>query len=208
VLTPLRLIQGQRAPGRSGGISATWWIAAVLQVTTLMAGCVLWPAPPRQPASGSPALARAEETSPGPVAPARIAATPRPARVTAYPPASVEVLLSAGERAQLVGHPQQAIGFYDQILRENPADPRAAEAAFTAGRLLLHALSRPRQAAERFAQARRLAPHGPMAEDALAQEIESWARAGKTARARARVEEFRALYPSAPLPELVDVQGG
>jgi outer membrane protein assembly factor BamD (BamD/ComL family) len=130
------------------------------------------------------------------------------ARVTAYPPASVQVLLTAGDRAQLLGHPHQALGFYDQILRENPGDPRAPEAAFIAGRLLLHALDRPRLAAERFAQARRLAPHGPMAEDALAQEIESWARAGQTARARARAEEFRALYPTAPLPELLDVQGG
>ena len=34
-----------------------------------------------------------------------------------------------------------------------------------------------------------------MAEDALAQEIASWIRAGQTARARARAEEFRALFP-------------
>ena len=60
---------------------------------------------------------------------------------------------------------------------------------------------------EALAQARRLDPHGPMAEDALAQEIASWARAGQPARARARAGEFRALYPTAPLPELRDVRG-
>lgn len=176
---------------------------------------MLWPAPPRKPAAPAsadrPAPLPAVAARPiyGPPLPAQVSsASLRMARVTAYPPASVQVLLTAGDRAQLLGHPRQALGFYDQILRENPGDPRAPEAAFIAGRLLLHALDRPRLAAERFAQARRLAPHGPMAEDALAQEIESWARAGQTARARARAEEFRALYPTAPLPELLDVQGG
>jgi outer membrane protein assembly factor BamD (BamD/ComL family) len=180
-------------------------------VGALVAGCVLWPAPPHQPvASVAPAHTPVRVTPVyGPPLPAQVtAASLGLGRVTPYPPASVQVLLSAGDRAQQVGHPRQAVAFYDQILRENPGDPRAAEAAFISGRLLLHSLDRPRQAAERFAQARRLAPHGPMAEDALAQEIASWARAGQTARARARAEEFRALYPTAPLPELIDVQGG
>ena len=188
---------------------AAWVLASVL------VGCALWSDPPTKPAvpasADRPAPLPATLPSPivGPPLPAQVSsASLRMARITAYPPASVQVLLSAGDRAQLLGHPRQALGFYDQILRENPGDPRAPEAAFIAGRLLLHALDKPRQAAERFAQARRLAPHGPMAEDALAQEIESWARAGQTARARARAEEFRALYPTAPLPELLDVQGG
>jgi hypothetical protein len=213
MLTPraqLQLVHG--SPGARPSY-LSWWTLASLQVATLVAGCVLWPAPPSQPpvSADRPApLPAAEKTLIyGPPLPAQVsAASLRMGRITSYPPASVQVLLSAGDRAQLVGHPRQALGFYDQILRENPGDPRAPEAAFIAGRLLLHALDRPRQAAERFAQARRLAPHGPMAEDALAQEIESWARAGHTARARARAEEFRALYPNAPLPEMLDVQGG
>jgi hypothetical protein len=212
MLTPraqFQLVHGSTGP-RAG---LPWWILASLQVATLVAGCVLWPAPPTKPtvSADRPAPLPAIAATPiyGPPLPAQVsAASLRMGRVTAYPPASVQVLLSAGDRAQLVGHPRQALGFYDQILRENPGDPRAPEAAFIAGRLLLHALDRPRQAAERFAQARRLSPHGPMAEDALAQEIESWARAGQTSRARARAEEFRALYPTAPLPELLDVQGG
>jgi hypothetical protein len=212
MLTPraqLQLVHGSPRP-RQGSIS--WWTLASLQVAILVAGCMLWPTPPKAPASADrPAPLPAVVQTPiyGPPLPAQVsAASLRMGRITAYPPASVQVLLSAGDRAQLVGHPSQALGFYDQILRENPGDPRAPEAAFIAGRLLLHALDRPRQAAERFAQARRLAPHGPMAEDALAQEIESWARAGQVARARARAEEFRALYPTAPLPEWLDVQGG
>jgi hypothetical protein len=213
MLTPraqLQLVHG--SPGARPHY-LSWWTLACLQVATLVAGCMLWPEPPsKAPASADrPAPLSAVERTPiyGPPLPAQVsAASLRMGRITNYPPASVQVLLSAGDRAQLVGHPRQALGFYDQILRENPGDPRAPEAAFIAGRLLLHALDRPRQAAERFAQARRLAPHGPMAEDALAQEIESWARAGQTARARSRAEEFRALYPNAPLPELLDVQGG
>jgi len=196
--------------------SFAWWVAASLQAAIVAAGCLLWPAPAHHgqaPTSvavtrPAPLPAMTPATIYGPPLPAQVTSALLGARVTPYPPASVQVLLSAGDRAQLGGHPQQAIGFYDQILRENPGDPRAAEAAFTAGRLLLHALDQPRRAAERFAQARRLAPHGPMAEDALAQEIESWARAGKTARAHARAEEFRALYPASPLPEMPDAQGG
>jgi hypothetical protein len=192
------------------------WVAALLQVAILMAGCMLWPAHSHRGQAPGPVTASRPASLPptppvlvyGPPLPAQVTSALLGARLTTYPPASVQVLLSAGDRAQLVGHPQQAIGFYDQILRENPGDPRAAEAAFTAGRLLLHALDQPRRAAERFAQARRLAPHGPMAEDALAQEIESWTRAGKAARARARAEEFRALYPASPLPEMPDLQGG
>jgi hypothetical protein len=207
----LRLVPGPVAPGPRR-LSLAGWIAGLLQAGALVAGCVLWPAPPQRPVSTAVHAHPAAPAAPlvyGPPLPAQVAAASLlPGRVTPYPPASIQVLMSAGDRAQLVGHPRQAVGFYDQILRENPGDPRAAEAAFISGRLLLHALDRPRQAAERFAQARRLAPHGPMAEDALAQEIASWARAGHTARARARAEEFRALYPSAPLPELIDVQGG
>jgi len=206
----LRLVTGP-VPPRPFRLSVAGWIAGVLQAGALVAGCVLWPTPPREPAAAvapAPAPARVAAVY-GPPLPVQVtAASLSQGRVTPYPPASVQVLLSAGDRAQLVGHPRQAVGFYDQILRENPGDPRAAEAAFISGRLLLHALDRPRQAAQRFAQARRLAPHGPMAEDALAQEIASWARAGQTARARARAEEFRALYPTSPLPELIDVQGG
>jgi hypothetical protein len=213
VLTPrahLQLVHGSPRPRRP---AISWWTLASLQVATLVAGCMLWPAPPNKPTvSANRPTAVSPVRTPaiyGPPLPAQVsAASLRVGRITDYPPASVEVLLSAGNRAQLVGHPRQALTFYDQILRENPGDPRAPEAAFIAGRLLLHALDRPRQAAERFAQARRLAPYGPMAEDALAQEIESWARAGSTARARARAEEFRALYPTSPLPEMTDVEGG
>jgi len=224
VLSPgpvqLRLVRGRALAGAisPGATRSTWRTATALQLAILLAGALLWPASAsegpgaaRSSAANRPAAIPAQAPTPiyGPPLPAQVtSAWPRAARVTPYPPASVQVLLSAGDRAQLLGHPQQAVGFYDQILRENPGDPRAAEAAFTSGRLLLHALDRPRQAAERFAQARRLAPHGPMAEDALAQEIESWARAGKTARARARAEEFRALYPTSPLPEYPDLQGG
>jgi hypothetical protein len=186
-------------------------MAGVFLSGALAAGCMLWPKSRDNAVAVSPV--RATQTVQaaavyGPPLPAQVTAVPLAGRVTPYPPASVRVLLHAGDRAQAVGHPRQALGFYDQILRENPDDPRAAEAAFISGRLLLHALDRPRLAAQRFAQARRLAPHGPMAEDALAQEIASWARAGQTSRARARAEEFRALYPTAPLPELLDVQGG
>jgi hypothetical protein len=206
----LRLVPSLPRPPRSFHLRRS---AGTLQISLLLAACVVSPTAARAPTvPAGPPVAAALAGSPAPVygppLPAQVTSATLGARVTSYPPASVQVLLSAGERAQRVGHPRQALAFFDQILRENPGDPRAAEAAFTAGRLLLHALARPRQAADRFSQARRLAPHGPMAEDALAQEIESWTRSGNASRARARAEEFRALYPSSPLPEMPDLQGG
>ena len=56
--------------------------------------------------------------------------------------------------------------------------PAGAAAAFSLGRVLLGELRRPAEAAQAFARARKLAPDGPLAEDALAREVEAWARAG------------------------------
>jgi transmembrane sensor len=69
-------------------------------------------------------------------------------------------------------------------------------AAFTLGRVLLTRLGRPREAAAAFAGARARAPAGSLAEDALAREVEAWARAGELQRARARARQYLRSYPS------------
>jgi transmembrane sensor len=77
-----------------------------------------------------------------------------------------------------------------------PDDPHAPVAAFTIGRLLLESLGQPRQAAASFERARVLANGAPLAEDALAREVEAWASAGEPALAHRRAELYRQLYPN------------
>lgn len=81
------------------------------------------------------------------------------------------------------------------IVSRHPHDPRAPLAAFTLGWILLDELGRPTEAAEAFARACTLSPQGPLAEDALAREVEAWSRASDVARALERAETYLAKYP-------------
>jgi transmembrane sensor len=112
-------------------------------------------------------------------------------------------LLLAADRARLSGHPDEAAELLRKLLRERPADPRAPLGAFTLGRLLLMELGRPAEAAAAFAQARRIAPAGPFAEDALAREVEALSKAGLAADALARAREYQRLYPNGGRMETV-----
>jgi transmembrane sensor len=105
-------------------------------------------------------------------------------------------LMVAADNARLSGHAGQAAGLLRRVLSEHRSDSRAPLAAFTLGRMLLRELGRPLEAAAVFADARRLSPGGPFAEDALAREVEAYARAGVSALARARAEEYLRLYPN------------
>lgn len=141
---------------------------------------------------------------------------PRPARAKAPALASRQdpnreaaaELLLAADRARLAGHADEGAALLRKLLREHAEDPRAPMAAFTLGRLLLIELGRPEEAAAAFAQARRLAPRGPFAEDALAREVEALNEAGRSADARARAEEYQRLYPSGRRLATVRAAGG
>lgn len=104
-------------------------------------------------------------------------------------------LLLLADVARLSRHPQEAVEPLTKLLRSHGDDPRAPLAAFTLGRVQLDDLGRPRAAAESFRRAQELAPEGPMAQDALAREVEAWSRAGEGQRARARAEEYLRRYP-------------
>lgn len=104
-------------------------------------------------------------------------------------------LLLAADVARLGGHPDRAIQPLERVVGKHPRDSRAPLAAFTLGRTFLDQLGRPREAAAAFATARRLAPEGAMAQDALAREVESWSRAGEASLARSRAEEYVSTYP-------------
>ena len=108
---------------------------------------------------------------------------------------SAEDLLLAADAARLSNHPEQAVGFLRRVTTEHAGDSRAPLAAFTLGRVLLSQLSRPAEAADAFALARRLSPSGSLAEDALAREAEARARAGSTGPARTLAQQYVARYP-------------
>ncbi len=117
-------------------------------------------------------------------------------------------LLLAADRARVSGRVDEGAELLRQLLREHPDDPRAPLAAFTLGRLLLIELGRPAEAATTFAQARRLAPTGPFAEDALAREVEALSKAGLAADALARAQEYQRLYPNGRRLVTVRTAGG
>jgi transmembrane sensor len=109
---------------------------------------------------------------------------------------SAEDLMLAADAARLSGHPAEAVPYFQKLLREHASDERAPLAAFTMGRIQLAQLAGPAEAADAFALARRLAPQGALAGDALAREVEAAAAAGQIARARQRATEYLAAYPS------------
>ena len=118
-----------------------------------------------------------------------------------------ELLLSA-DVSRLSHHPAEAVPPLQQVLARHASDPRAPLAAFTLGRVLLDELGQPAQAADAFARARAIAPSGPLADDALAREVEARSRAGDTARARTLAEEYLRKLPNGPRARLVRHHGG
>lgn len=134
------------------------------------------------------------------------------ARLSAEGPSAVRDnvadLLLAADVARFSGHPADAVRQLERVLRAHAGDSRAPVAAFTLGRTLLDELGRPREAAEAFATARRLAPSGPLAQDALAREVESWSRAGEPSLARERARQYIERYPSGRRLKAVRYHGG
>ena len=83
-----------------------------------------------------------------------------------------------------------------RLLGDHPRDPRAPYAAFILGRVLLEELHRPREAAAAFARVEALDANTPLVQDALAREVESWARAGELDRARQAAGTYLGRYPN------------
>lgn len=105
-------------------------------------------------------------------------------------------LLLLADVARLSHHPAAAVSSLRQLLDGHGDDPRAPLAAFTLGRVLLDDLGQPREAAESFRKTQALDGDGPMAQDALAREVEAWSRAGDRTRCRERADEYMRRYPS------------
>jgi transmembrane sensor len=80
------------------------------------------------------------------------------------------------------------------MIASYPGDPRLASALFTLGRVE-RARGKHAAAAEAFARCHKVAPHGSLAEDALAEEAVSWRSAGDGARAKAAAQRYMKLHP-------------
>jgi transmembrane sensor len=115
-------------------------------------------------------------------------------------------LLLAADAARLSGHPAEAVPYLERVLRGHARDPRAGLAAFTLGRVLLDELGRPSEAVDAFALAR--SSGGPLAEDALAREVEALSRAGDVSRSRELALLYRRLYPNGRRAKAVSRFGG
>jgi transmembrane sensor len=157
-------------------------------------------------------LARAEQAEQAaPAAPASgdsAEEATRPAAQRTRAPETAESLLAAADAARLQGRAQEGAALLRKIVQEHRSDPRAPLAAFTLGRVLLMELGQPRLAAAAFADARALAPAGSFAEDALAREVEAWARAGDGATAQARAKDYLRSYPTGRRAAAVRTFGG
>jgi transmembrane sensor len=115
-------------------------------------------------------------------------------------------LLLAADAARLSGDPAAAVPYLERVVRKHSSDPRSSLASFTLGRVLLDELGRPREAADAFARAREAG--GPLAEDALAREVEAASRAGDATRSRELAREYQTLYPNGRRAKAVSRFGG
>lgn len=167
---------------------------------------------PAEPAAPElPARAPHRERTPDWRAPARDGdhgTAYRLLRRSGDPGRGVADLMLAADVYRLSGHPGEAVAPLERVSAKHAGDPRAPLAAFTLGRVLLDELGRPGAAARAFARARALAPKGALAEDALAREVEAWAKGGNASKARQRAELYLELYPVGHRQRAVEQYGG
>jgi transmembrane sensor len=130
-----------------------------------------------------------EEPPPVVEAPVAIEETPRP-----RPAPSIEDALAAADEARRDGRLEEASRVLERAIDARPGDPRAATALFTLGRIE-RARGRHAAAARAFTRSLERAPHGSLAEDALAESALSWSAAGDRTRARAAAERYVAEFP-------------
>lgn len=107
---------------------------------------------------------------------------------------SAHDLLLAADAARFSGHPAEATKFLQRITRQHAHESVAPLAAFTLGRIYLSQLGQPAKAADAFALARKMAPSGALAEDALAREVEAASAAGQRDRAQGLAHEYERRF--------------
>ncbi len=188
-------------------------VAAAAAAVSLVAGCVGAfvgrPMPAPDVASAAIAPAPAAPASWRPLAESGSYAEGCAALKQAGPNAvrdDTADLLLASDTTRLGGCPAEAIPYLERVVHDHTSDPRSSLASFTLGRVFLNELGRPREAAEAFARARKAG--GPLAEDALAREVEAASQAGDTSGSRELAREYLTRYPQGQRLKAVARFGG
>ena len=109
---------------------------------------------------------------------------------------TLEGLLARATEQRRNGDWRAADASLRQALAEHIAEPQAAFAAFTLGKLLLDTEGRPADAAGAFARCLSLSPPRSLAEDAWFRLAEAHSKSGNAADAAAAAREYRARYPA------------
>lgn len=117
-------------------------------------------------------------------------------------------LMDAADAARLSGHPSEAVSYLERVVVGHRKSPVAPLAAFTLGREYLDRLGQPHRAAEAFELARKLAPAGSLAQDALAREVEALSKGGNAEKAYVRAREYIQAYPNGRRLRAVQLYGG
>ena len=118
----------------------------------------------------------------------------------------VDDLLLAADVMRFSGQARQAVTYLETVITHHHLDPRRALASFTLGRVFLDELGEPLEAAKAFAAVRR--DKGPLAEKALAREVEAWSKAGETGRAKEKARQYLQQYPKGDRVAVVRAFGG
>jgi transmembrane sensor len=160
------------------------------EVRRLTAGQELLIGPPAAapPADSEPDAPAVPSAAPPPVAP------PVSSKPNSGP--TLDALLARATEQRRSGDWRGAEASLRQALAEHVAEPQAALAAFTLGKLLLDTAGRPADAARAFARCLSLSPPRSLAEDAWFRLAEAHARSGNAAEAAAAARAYRARYPA------------
>ncbi|MGZ3475662.1 MAG: FecR domain-containing protein [Polyangiales bacterium] len=108
---------------------------------------------------------------------------------------TIDQLLAKADEARAAHRYDEAATALRTLIQLYPSDPRVASASFTLGRVE-RARGRHAAAAEAFARCYKAAPHGALAEDAMAEEAISWKSAGDTNKAKAAAKRYLGSHPS------------
>lgn len=117
-------------------------------------------------------------------------------QVVQAPEAPPPDIFALGSQARAHGDFNRALAYYERFVDENATDPRAALAAIEACRILADHLEEPKLALVWAQRTLRLAPRGPIHEDARAREVQLLGATKATDRCLEAKSSFIRDYPT------------
>ncbi|MEZ0312932.1 MAG: FecR domain-containing protein [Myxococcota bacterium] len=184
--------------GRAGAHTRVKVSEGRVRVTRGELTMLLGPGEERELETVAPAAPDPVEAPVPPPAPAPPERTPPPLTKAKAPAAAVPTLtetLWEVDRLRLAKDAAGAAELLKKALRRHPRAAETPQATFVLGRLQQEDLHDAKAAARSFATVRRLAPTSPIAEDALAREVECLVASGDSAGARERLALYEEAYP-------------